>query len=80
MQGCRCYMGKEEVVELLTKQVAVRVMKACMVGEGASWRARKKGKKRCQVRSREEGTMQLACPHHACEVKKKKSLGCWNKL
>ena len=26
-------MGKGGVVELLTKQVAVRVMKACMVGD-----------------------------------------------
>ena len=37
--------GKKEVVELLTKQVAVMVMKACMVGEGTSWRAQRKGKK-----------------------------------
>ena len=68
--------GKREVVELLIKQVAVMVMKACMVGEGTSWRARGKGKKRvarCVHGRRKE---QLACPHHACKVKKKQPLGC----
>ena len=54
--------GKREVVELLTKQVAVMVMKACMVGEGTSWRARE-GRERNEL----PGAF-MEGGHHAIDV------------
>ena len=42
---------------------------------GAWLEGTKERKKRCQVRSRDESTMQLACLRHACEVEKKTAAG-----
>ena len=76
-RGVVVAQGKREVVELLTKQVAVRVMKACMVGEGASWRARRKERNavKCVL------GMKAPCNLHAyvmhAKWRRKQPMGCW---